>query len=43
VYSSGSISWQDAMLMSSSERQVAVKVIDDYNKRKAGKPVSEEL
>jgi hypothetical protein len=43
VYSGGSISWQDAMLMSSKERQTAVKVIDEYNKRKSGKPVQEYL
>jgi len=43
VYSGGSISWQDAMLMSSKERTMAVKVINNYNKLKAGKPVSDEL
>jgi hypothetical protein len=43
VYSSGSISWQDAMLMSRSERALAVEVIDDYLKRKSGNKVVEQL
>ena len=37
VYSGGSITWQDAYMMSAQERNVAVKVINKYNKLKAGK------
>jgi hypothetical protein len=43
VYSEGSISWSDAMLMSTSERNLAVKVINKYNQIKSGKQVNEEL
>lgn len=43
IYSEGSISWTDAMMMSNKQRQVAVKTIGNYHKQKAGKPVSEEL
>jgi hypothetical protein len=43
VYSNGSISWQDAYMMSANERVVATKIINKYNKAKAGKPESEEL
>ena len=37
MYSGGSISWQDAQLMTPQERQTTVKVINKYNKEKAGK------
>lgn len=37
MYSGGSITWQDAYMMSAQERNVAVKVINKYNKLKAGK------
>ena len=43
VYSGGSISWQDAYMMSNRERAMAVKTINNYNKIKAGKPVSDDL
>jgi hypothetical protein len=43
VYSNGSISWQDAYMMSTQERELAVKAINNYLKIKAGKPVTEEL
>jgi len=43
VYSNGSISWTDAMMMSAKERNMAVKVVNTYNKLKAGKSVSDEL
>jgi|TARA_B110000459_G_C16265883_1_gene339918 hypothetical protein len=43
VYSGGSISWQDTWMMSAKERTTTVKVINDYNKAKAGKPTSENL
>jgi len=37
VYSQGSISWQDAMLMSYNERQTTIKVLEEYNKKRSGK------
>jgi len=43
VYSGGSISWQDAQLMSNHERQTAVKIVNKYNQLKAGKNPSDEL
>jgi N-acetylglucosamine-6-phosphate deacetylase len=43
VYSNGSIGWQDAYMMSSSERATAVKVINNYNRIKSGKPAVEEM
>jgi hypothetical protein len=43
VYSQGSISWSDAIMMSTAERRVAVKVINNYNQIKSGKPPNEEL
>ena len=43
VYSGGSISWQDAQLMSIKERDLTVKVINKYNQIKAGKTVGDEM
>ncbi len=43
VYSNGSISWQDAYMMSTQERSTAVKVINNYNRIKSGKPAVEEM
>lgn len=41
VYSGGSISWQDAQLMSNRERQLAVEVVNKYNQLKSGKTTEE--
>ena len=41
VYSGGSISWQETQMMSIKEREVAVKVINEYNQIKSGKSVEE--
>jgi len=43
VYSGGSISWQDAQLMSNMERKTAVEVINKYNALKSGKNPADEL
>lgn len=43
VYSEGSISWSDAIQMSTSERNLAVKVINKFNQLKSGKSTNEEL
>ena len=43
VFSGGSITWQDAGMMSRKEREMTVKVINNYNKLKSGKNVPEEL
>jgi hypothetical protein len=37
VYSEGTFSWNEVWYMSHSEREMAVKVLNDYNKAKAGK------
>jgi hypothetical protein len=36
IYSGGSFSWHEVWLMSHSEREMAVKVLNDYNKLKSG-------
>jgi N-acetylglucosamine-6-phosphate deacetylase len=43
VYSEGSISWSEAMLMSTTQRNTTVKVINKFGQLKAGKPANEEL
>jgi len=43
LYSEGAISWTDAMMMSSKQRQITVKTISNIQKQKAGKPISEDL
>jgi len=43
VYSEGSISWLDAQMMSTKERQIATKTISNYQKLKAGKPINDDL
>jgi hypothetical protein len=36
IYSNGAFSWTEVWNMSFSEREVAVKVLNDYNKIKSG-------
>lgn len=36
IYSGGAFSWNDVWGMSHSEREMAVKVLNDYNKVKSG-------
>jgi hypothetical protein len=36
IYSGGAFSWQEVWNMSHSEREMAVKVLNDYNKIKSG-------
>lgn len=43
VFSGGSVSWQDAGMMSRKERELTVSVINNYNRLKAGKGQQEEL
>lgn len=43
VFSGGSISWQDAGMMSRKERELTVGVINNYNRLKSGKGQQEEL
>ena len=43
IYSDGSISLNDAWMMSFQERNMAIKVINERNLRKAGKDPAEYL
>lgn len=43
VYSNGSVSWSEAWEMSGKQRANLVKVINDFNQAKAGKPTTEQL
>jgi len=43
VFSGGSVSWQDAGMMSRKERELTVSVINNYNRLKSGKGQQEEL
>lgn len=43
IYSNGSFSWSEVWNMSYNEREVAVKVLNDYNKIKAGKDPTDWL
>jgi hypothetical protein len=41
IYSGGAFSWSEVWHMSFSEREMAVKVLNDYSKAKAGKSATE--
>jgi hypothetical protein len=41
IYSNGAFAWTDVWLMSHSEREMAIKVLNDYNKIKSGQTPTE--
>jgi hypothetical protein len=41
IYSNGSFSWNEVWMMSHGEREMAVKVLNDYNKVKSGQTPTE--
>lgn len=41
IYSNGAFSWTDVWFMSHSEREMAIKVLNDYNKIKSGQTPTE--
>ena len=43
IYAGGSIGWQEVWSMSIEDRNVAIKVLNDYMSRKAGKDPTEYL
>jgi hypothetical protein len=43
IYSNGSFSWNEVWHMSHSEREMAVKVLNDFNKLKSGQTPAEWL
>jgi hypothetical protein len=43
IYSGGSFSWTEAWTMSSSERELAIKTLNNYNLQKSGKQPTEFL
>jgi hypothetical protein len=43
VFSSGSFTWTEVWYMSYSDRELAVKILNNYNQLKAGKQPNEYL
>ena len=43
VYSGGSITWADAHMMSSAQREKVIKIIGDYHKIRSGESPTEYL
>jgi hypothetical protein len=43
IYSNGAISWSEAWLMSTAERDLFIKTMNKYAAQKSGKPVNEML
>jgi hypothetical protein len=43
VYSEGTFRWDEVWRMSFSERELAVKILNNYNQAKSGKQVTEYL
>jgi len=41
IYSGGSFSWSEVWNMTYNEREMAVKVLNDYNKIKSGQSATE--
>jgi len=43
VYSGGAISWEEGWVMSTQQRNLAIRVINDFNRAKSGKAANEYL
>jgi hypothetical protein len=43
VYSEGAFSWSEVWFLSGYDRETAIKVINDFNRIKSGKPKNEFL
>jgi len=43
IYSDGSVSWSEAWMLSSSEREILIKTVNKYNAAKSGNKQNEFL